>query len=90
MEKNIEKYAFLKKSGKQFISKNYVKENVILCFDSSLKFALFFIHLFFDKSKLKIGRQCIHNRISSIFARVNFNWYNYDLGSHQIRVGLKK
>jgi len=45
---------------------------------------------FFDKFKLKIGRQCIHNYIGSIFASVNFNWNNNDLGSDQIRVGLKK
>jgi len=40
--------------------------------------------------KLKIGRQCIHNLTSSIFAGVNFNWYNYDPGSDRIRVGPTK
>jgi len=45
---------------------------------------------FFDFSKLKIGRQCITNRISSIVQGIRQKCQNPNLSPDTIRAGLEK
>ncbi len=44
---------------------------------------------FFDRSKYKIGRQSLQNRIGQLFAKISFDWLN-PLSCDALRINLKK
>jgi len=46
--------------------------------------------LYFDFLKLKIGRQCITNRIFLIVQSIRLPWQNPNLSHGTIRAGLEK
>jgi len=45
---------------------------------------------FHDRSRHKIGKQCLKNRLTSIFKCVDLDWHGLNLGNDTLRVGLKK